>query len=196
MRLFTGIWPPQQAVRDLLDVVQRLPSERPAEFRAATAGLRGFRFSPAERWHLTLCFHGDDADPDQLGQRLELRLRTAGTEPPRMRLAGAGVFAGVLWVAAEPAQERDARAWHELVRVAGADPDEHRTHLTVARWRSGHARRDLSALLGDYQGPWWSGREVALVRSDPGASGPKYTTLRRVRLTGADSGEEGEGCSP
>lgn len=189
MRLFTGLWPSREAVRDLSGALDRLPA---AEVRAASAGLRGFGFVPSERWHLTLCFHGDGADPDQLGDRLERRVREAAPEPPRMRLAGSGTFASVLWLGAEPAADRDERALRELVRAAGGEPDEHLAHVTVARWRRGRARSGLARLLGDYAGPWWDVGEVVLVRSDQRAGGPAYATVRRVPLGGAASGEGGE----
>lgn len=182
MRLFTGLWPTREAVRDLSGTVDRISARRPGELDAATANLRGFRFVPSARWHLTLRFHGDDAEPEELGEQLAGRVRAAGPAPPRMRLAGSGTFAGVLWLGVEPAGEDDERGLRELVRAAGGDPGGHRPHVTVARWSSGRPRRALAGLLADYAGPWFEVDEVALVRSDRRPSGAEYTTLRQVRL--------------
>jgi len=182
VRLFTGLWPAREAIRDLSGALDRLSAQRSAELRGATANLRGFRFLPPERWHLTLRFHGDDADPAELGEQLAERVRAAAPAPPRMRLAGAGAFASVLWLAVEPAGEPDERGLRELVRAAGGEPEEHRAHVTVARWRRGRARGALAGLLADYAGPWFDVGEVALVRSDQGQGGAHYTTVRRVRL--------------
>ena len=184
MRLFTGLWPAREAVRDLSRTVGRLAAERPEQLASATANLRGFRLLPADRWHLTLRFHGDDADPEEVGEQLAERLRAAELAPPRLRLAGSGTFAGALWLAVEPAAEQDARSLRGLVRAAGGDPDEHRAHVTAARWRRGRARAELAALLADHVGPWFTADEVAVVRSERRARGAEYATVRRVRLDG------------
>jgi RNA 2',3'-cyclic 3'-phosphodiesterase len=194
MRLFTALWPPDEAVRHLASAVEELPPQRLAE---ATEGLRKFRFVPSERWHLTLCFHGDDADQQWLTDRLERRMARTDVDPPRLRLAAAGVFRGVLWVGAEPAGESDETALRALARAAGGDPRSFRAHMTVARWSAGRADRDLlPGLFEQYVGPWWSAGEVALVRSDQGRGGPVYSTAHRVSVQRTRSGRPGRGQGP
>ncbi|QUH00944.1 2'-5' RNA ligase family protein [Saccharopolyspora erythraea] len=193
MRLFTALWPSDEAVRHLSAALDSLPEDRLAD---ATDGLRKFRFIPSARWHLTLCFHGDDADPGRLGERLERKVaavRERHPAPPRLRLAAGGSFRGVLWVGTEPEDASDAAAIRALVRAAGADPHDYQGHLTVARWAAGRPRGGrLRGLLDDYAGPWWELGEVTLVRSDQGEGGPVYTPVRRVALTRPDAGATGE----
>jgi 2'-5' RNA ligase len=164
MRLFTALWPPAAAVDHL---AARLPDRWPA----------GVRPTPASRWHLTLCFHGDDADPEACAERLG---GLAGSVAPTLRLAGSGSFPGVLWVGVRPRDAADARALTVLAAAAGADPDAFRAHVTVARWRRGMA--PPAAVLTGYRGPEWIADEVALVASETGAGGPRYQTLHRIHL--------------
>ncbi|MER7079877.1 2'-5' RNA ligase [Saccharopolyspora kobensis] len=189
MRLFTALWPSEAALRHLTSAVDRLDRDRLA---AATAGLRKFRISGSERWHLTLCFHGDDADLDDVTERLESRVaRLLATDlaPPRLRLAGSGTFRGVLWIGVEPETAEDDRALRELVRAAGGDPHGYRAHLTIARWVAGRAARELlTGLFTGYAGPWWQPRELTVVRSDLRESGPEYRIAHRVGVTRASSG--------
>ena len=93
MRLFTALWPSEEAARHLAEAVDRVRST--PELAEATGGTRGFRFVPPQRWHLTLCFHGDDADQQWLSDRLDRRLTRLGRQdaefgPPRLRLASGG----------------------------------------------------------------------------------------------------------
>ncbi|GAA2782664.1 2'-5' RNA ligase family protein [Saccharopolyspora taberi] len=178
MRLFTALWPSGAAIRHLSSAVDAVAPDRLTE---AAEGLRKFRFVPSSRWHLTLCFHGDDADPDEVGDRLERRIaRLPQAEPPRTRLRSAGTFRGVLWIGTE---ETDLPAMRALVRAAGGDPHDYRGHMTIARWARGRPRGTLlPELFGDYTGPWWSTAEVCLVSSEQGEGGPVYRTVRRVAL--------------
>ncbi|SFS34620.1 RNA 2',3'-cyclic phosphodiesterase [Saccharopolyspora flava] len=186
MRLFTALRPSEEAVRHLAEVIAGLD---PGRVREATAGLRGFRFTAAERWHLTLRFHGDDADPDRVAERLDRRLARLRTGPLELRLSGAGTFRGVLWTGVEPAGDGDRRALRELVGAAGGDPAGFRAHLTVARWSSGRAdRRAVAGLLADYAGPWWTVGELAVMRSDLGGSAPVHRLVHRAPLTREESG--------
>nr|WP_228046359.1 2'-5' RNA ligase family protein [Saccharopolyspora sp. HNM0983] len=184
--MFTALWPSAEAVDDLVAALAALDEHRVA---AATAGLRTFRFVPSARWHLTLCFHGDDADEHDLAERLEAGAARAAAYPPALRVAGAGVFRGVLWAGVRPAGAEDGRALRELVRAAGGDPEAHRAHLTVARWAAGRAdRAALTGLLDGYAGPWWTADELALVRSEQRAGGREYRTVHRVPVTRGRSG--------
>lgn len=186
MRLFTALWPSDEAVRHLSEAIAALD---PARVTEATAGVRKFRFTPAERWHLTLRFHGDDADPQRVADRLDRRMAHVTAAPPALRLTGSGTFRGVLWTGVEPATESDRLALRELVRAAGGDPHGFRAHLTIARWASGRAdRRSMPGLLTGYTGPWWTAGELAVMRSDQGEGGPVYRAVHRVPVTRAASG--------
>ena len=184
MRLFTALWPSEEAARHLAEAVDRVRST--PELAEATGGTRGFRFVPPQRWHLTLCFHGDDADQQWLSDRLDRRLTRLGRQdaefgPPRLRLAGVGTFRGVLWVGVEPAEERDSAVLRALVRAAGANPHGYRGHVTVARWSAGRPDRvALSDLFSGYAGPWWDAAEVGLVASVHESGQPVYRTVHSV----------------
>lgn len=186
MRLFTALWPAPEAIEDLAAAVAGLDPDRLA---GVAGGLREFRFTPSERWHLTLRFHGDEAEQRQITDRLDRRVRHLRADPPRLRLAGAGSFRGVLWIGVEPAAEVDGEALRGLVRAADGDPRGFRAHLTIARWAGGHADREsLVGLLDGYTGPWWSAREVSVVASDLREGGPRYTTVHRAPVTRGWSG--------
>lgn len=194
MRLFTAVWPSDDSRRHLAAAVDA--ARRAAEFDEAAASLRRFRWVPSERWHLTLRFHGDDADPDDVGRRLADRVASLprGDRAPRLRLAGAGVFRTTLWVGAEPAGEQDAAMLRSLVGAAGGDPDSYVAHLTVARWGSGRPRAAaLTEPLRGYVGPWWPVRDLAVVSSERTAGQPVYRTLSRVPAAAtADTPPAGE----
>ena len=164
MRLFTALWPPAVAVDHL---AARLPDRWPA----------GVRPTPASRWHVTLCFHGDDADPEACAERL---VGLAGSVAPTLRLAGSGSFPGALWVGVRPREAADARALTALAAAAGADPAAFRAHVTIAQWRRCVA--PPAGVATGYRGPEWTADEVALVASHVGADGPRYQTLRRIHL--------------
>lgn len=197
MRLFTALWLPHEQAGHLEAAVD---SAREGKLAETTGGLRKFRFVPRRQWHLTLCFHGEVADPQGLGDRLDRRLRrlgrsASGLTPPRLRLAGAGAFRGVLWIGVEPATDSDAAALGALVRAAGAHPGSYRAHMTVARWAGGRAPESLRGLFAEYAGPWWSADEVALVRSEPGQGPPTYTTMHSAAVARV-AGEQGGFQSP
>ncbi|RKT56944.1 2'-5' RNA ligase [Saccharothrix australiensis] len=137
-----------------------------AELAGALRPLRAarpdLRWSDPERWHVTLRFHGDHAEPAGLLDGLR------GLPAPTVRLAGSGAFPGVLWVGVEG-------PLRPLAEAAGADPDW-RPHLTVARSR--HRRPRWPRV--EFTGREWTVAEVALVRSRPGGG---YEVLQRVPLT-------------
>lgn len=179
MRLFTALWPSEMAVDHLSAEIAELSEQRISQ---VTTGLRQFRFIPADRWHLTLNFHGDEADPDEVVARLDQRAAELGVDvpSPRLRLAGAGVFRSVLWVGVEPATDDDAATLSELVRIAGGDPEGYRGHLTIARWSNGRPSRALAELLSDYAGPAWPVADLTVVRSVPGGEGSGYEVVHRI----------------
>lgn len=184
MRLFTALWPHSDAVGHLRSALEALDRDA---LEAATARTRGFRFVGDHRWHLTLCFHGDEADAEWLSDRITRRVRRLarrGPTAPQLRLAGCGSFRGVLWVGVQPVGERDEGILRALARAAGTNPHRFRAHITVARWNAGKIdKSQLCGLLEDYAGPSWVADQLLLVRSDPGTNGPKYEPVHREPLS-------------
>lgn len=171
MRLFSALLPPRAVTDDLAAWLADHAAGLPAELR----------WTPVDRWHVTLGFFGDDDDPHR--RSAWLRGRAAGRPAPRLRLAGGGTFPGVLWVGVSTPDERRLT---QLAKAAGAGRRGYRPHLTLARWRSGDPDRSvLAAALAGYAGPWFTPDAVALLRSEPGPGGPAYTTVDRLPLAGA-----------
>ena len=171
MRLFSAIWPPEPAVAHL---------KRAFSAVALPATLRP---TPPQRWHLTLCFYGNDADPAERADYLDQRL--AELPSPRLRLAGAGTFPGVLWVGVRPVAATDRELLRGLAVASGAGR-KFRPHITIARWRL-NLPAPVPAMheqLADYRGPAWTAGEVTLVRSEQAHGGPAYTTMHTVTLSG------------
>ena len=182
-RLFSAIVPAEPVLADL--VARLAAADVPNT--GATAGPDGdgrdgggLRWIPAERWHITLGFFGDDDDP--VRRATWLRRRLAGRGAPTLRLAGGGTFSGVFWAGVQPADEPDRVALARLAQAAGAGRRGYHPHLTLARWRGG--RPEWPTVLDGYTGPWFTPGEVSLVRSEFGASGPAYHTIERFPLAG------------
>jgi 2'-5' RNA ligase len=171
VRLFTALWPAPEAVAAL--AADTLPAGAPP----------GWRLMAPASWHVTLAFHGE-ADPGVLARRLESTAR--GTKAPRLRIAGAGAFAGVRWAGVEVADAAaDAERLSRLVTLAGGDPAAFVPHVSVLRLRSRPgpgADPDPQATWGGHRGPWWRPEEVLLVVSEPGRGGSRYRPVHRVRL--------------
>lgn len=165
MRTFTALVPDAAAVEHLA---------------AALATVDGPQWIARDRWHITLCFHGDGDDP--VARAAWLRERAAGLGPIRLRLASAGTFPGVLWIgvesdgglAAAAAAVREHAPGH--VERHGFTP-----HLTVAR--SNRKSLDATPLVG-YKGPWWTSSELVLMRSERTPDGYRYSALDAVLLRG------------
>ena len=165
MRLFTALVPAAAAADHLADEL---------------ATVDGPKWISRDKWHITLCFHGDGDDP--AARMAWLRERAEGLRPIRLRLASAGTFGDVLWIgvesddalAAAAAAVRDHAAGH--VERHGFTP-----HLTVARSR--RKSLDVIPLLG-YKGPWWTSSELVLMRSERTPGGYRYSALDAVLLRG------------
>lgn len=187
MRLFTALWPVEDALRHLDRAVRAVDQE---DLAAATGGLRKFRFISPDRWHLTLCFHGDDADLQATTEQVESRVAALpGVSAPRLRLSGAGTFRGVLWIGVQPAEEADETALRQLVGAAGGDARGYEAHLTIARWLGGRLdRARLTGLFADYAGPWWEPEHLSVMSSELRRGGPIYRTVHRVALPRRASG--------
>lgn len=177
--MFTALWPPEAVREHLSDALRYLPDGQVAE---ATEGLRRFRFLPSRRWHVTLCFHGV-ADPGVRSDELERAMSDfREAMPPRLRLASAGTFRGVLWVGVE-ADEPDRPWLSSLAAAVGADADSFHAHVTIGRWARGHPRAAVAQLFAGYQSPWWRPAEVALVRSEQRGGAQEYETVYSAPLT-------------
>ncbi|WP_261325578.1 RNA 2',3'-cyclic phosphodiesterase [Modestobacter marinus] len=144
----------------------------------------GPRWTPPERWHLTLVFLGDVP-----AAALEPLVRAvapvvAATPPLSLRLAGGGRFGSrrrpaVFWAGLDG----DVRLLADLadrlataVRGVGLPVEERpfRAHLTLGRWRPGQpADGDLPERLAGTRGPVWPVTEVVLWRSHLGPA-PSY----------------------
>lgn len=155
-RLFTAVFPDEAAAEDLAARLADCPA----------------RLVPRHRWHVTLCFYGQD-DPRSRAEWLAEHL--AGQHAPWLRLAGSGRFGAVYFAAVEePELERpDTTPLRELARACGATK-RYRPHLTLTRRAE---RLGDDPLLG-YTGPWFRAAEVAMVASAHG----EYTVLERFAL--------------
>ncbi len=187
-----------------------LPEGLRSDLDGALTGLRdaapGLRWSEPDAWHLTLAFLGD-VEPQQvrdLGEALRARLRHLEPVPARLALGAPGRFGTrVLWLGVDDDPAGSLATLASVVRDAATaagialEARPFRAHLTVAR--SGRAsvtsnvvsqlRRGLAAVGPDPVGAppsvadWsWPPSQVEIWRSRPGAPGPRYATLDRVRL--------------
>jgi RNA 2',3'-cyclic 3'-phosphodiesterase len=175
-RLFSAVELPDFVVADL--------EARLGKVRPDTVALR---WLPAGTWHITLGFYGNREHADRRGAWL--RRRVTGLVAPRIRLASAGGFPGVLWIGVDAANEKHRRAMLALAAAARPEEgDEHefRPHMTVARWRRGPDRNPLAEraalALGDYTGPWWLPPELVLFSSQLKPDGPVYLAVERIPL--------------
>jgi 2'-5' RNA ligase len=180
--LFTALWPSAEAVHALHAELTAHPDWPP----------EGWRPLPTPRWHVTLCFHGED-DAGVLARRLEARAE--GLAAPWLRLAGSVSLprvaaVGVLPAGADlarpgpldPAAGPDAQALAALVSAAGAEPARFLPHVTVARTGRRRDGPPAAGPLARHQGPWWHPEEVCLVLSEPTSAGSRYSVLHRVPL--------------
>jgi 2'-5' RNA ligase len=171
MRLFSALVPPPPVLADLAGWLAGHTDGCPRELR----------WTPGERWHVTLGFFGDDDDP--VRRSAWLRRRVGDRAAPRLRLAGGGTFPGVLWAGVHT---EDDRLLGQLARAAGAGRRGYRPHLTLARWRSGQPDREaLAAVLAGYTGQWFTPDAVLLMRSDSTSGGLTYTEILRLPLATA-----------
>jgi 2'-5' RNA ligase len=147
---------------------------------AALATVDGPEWIAQNKWHITLCFHGEDDDP--AARAAWLRERAADLRPIRLRLASAGTFPGVLWIGVEADDGLAAAAAAARGHAAGhVERHGFVPHLTVARARA--KSLDAVPLLG-YKGPWWTSSELVLMRSERTPDGYRYSALDAVLLRG------------
>ena len=179
MRLFVAAIPPPDLAQRLVDAAAELA---PPELRP----------TPAENVHVTIHFLGD-VDPDAL-PALTMALVDACVHHAPIDLPVDAIAPGppgrprMLWGTSEPTPAYDALANAVAAAAAPHAPDARPArpgtpHLTLARPR-GRAR------LRDWPDPkrLTDARmrltELALVHSEPGPHGPRYTTLATLPLGG------------
>ena len=164
MRTFVAVRPPPAAVDHLRAVLPSWPSA-------------------PERWHLTLAFLGEVADPTALAPALAEVC--AGHPALGLRLAGSGSFGrgGPVWVGVDGDRVGLSVLAGEVAQACrdlGVDVERrpYRPHLTVGR-----RGRPSPARLASYAGPGWTAVEVELVAS---LLGPvvEHRVLERLPLTG------------
>jgi 2'-5' RNA ligase len=159
-----------------------------ADLERALDGVRAApgapRWTPPNRWHLTLLFLGDVPAAALGPLTAAVTPAVAATPPLTLQLAGAGRFgsrrrpavcwAGVTGDVAELTALADRLA--TAARAVGLPVEDRpfRAHLTIGRWRAGQpADGDLPARLAGHRGPVWPAREVVLWRSHLGPN-PRY----------------------
>ena len=181
MRLFVALWPPPDAVAELLAAVDEVRADAP-----------GLRWTRPEQWHLTLAFLGEVADDKR--QELEERLaRAAGRHPPlTLRFAGGGRFGTrVLFTRVDGDRAPLTRLAASVSAAARrsripVDDRPYRPHLTLARGRDDDLR-PLAARLDAFTGVAWTVNRLDLVQSRLG-QGPdrtaRYVSLASWPLAG------------
>jgi len=172
--LFVAAFPPASVVSDL--------RKRLAESRDDGRARRAGRFTPADRWHITLLFIGEVDDSGRAGvERALERVPRAGKIS--LHLAGGGEFgrgrSAVLWAGVQGDLTALTDLHDAVADALGAEPRPFTPHLTVA-YAGGGA---LRAALDGYVGPEWTVDEFALVRSHH-PDGGGYETLNSWPLGG------------
>jgi RNA 2',3'-cyclic 3'-phosphodiesterase len=182
VRLFVAVRPPDAALRQLADIVQRLRAQAPR-----------LSWTTPAQWHLTLVFLADV--PDDRVPELERRLGSAATRHPvaRLSIGGGGRFGARVLIAKiggdVDAVRRLAASVQAAARRTGLDVEDrpYRPHLTLARARGSADLRPLVAEVSGFRGVDWVAAEIELVRSRLG-KGPgghaAHETLRVWPLTG------------
>ncbi len=142
------------------------------------------RWTPPERWHLTLLFLGGVL-ADRVAELVDAAgPAVAATSPLTLQLAGAGRFGSrrrpqVFWAGVTGDGDALAGLATRLAGVArGLDlPVEDRpfrAHLTLGRWRPHRpGDGDLPDRLAGYRGSAWPVTEVELLESHLGPT-PRY----------------------
>jgi len=184
-------------------IALRLPATVQARLIDLVASLRrrapGLVWVRAENLHVTIRFLGSLDAPglEAAGAALDAAIR--GRAAFRVALGGLGAFPGprvarVVWAGvatgAEPLVALAAAIERELgARGFVPEPRPFHPHVTLARAGRGQGAADLREALGP--GPALGAfrvEGVALMRSDLGPHGPRYTLLLEAPLVAAAAG--------
>jgi 2'-5' RNA ligase len=176
VRLFVAVWPPPSVTARLAAIDRHGPEE-------------GVRWTREDQWHVTLRFLGEVPDHEVVLLTDALVSAASLLSPVVVEVASALSSFGrrVLHLPAA-GLERWATAVGEATAAVGSSPIEDRPfhgHVTVARARPRDARaaRVLAGLAGRAVPPGassWTATELALVRSELGARGSRYTNVAVV----------------
>jgi 2'-5' RNA ligase len=183
-----------------------LAIEVPATIRQGLAQLQdrlrpqvgGVAWSRSEQMHLTLKFLGEVPDAD-VPKAIEAATTVASRYGPfELTVAGAGCFppsgsARVLWVAFQsPPPELLAcqQACEQAFESLGIPPEGRlfHPHLTLGRVKDFHAGREARAAVeqaADFEAGRFTARELVFFQSVLQRTGPVYTALAKMPLTGA-----------
>jgi 2'-5' RNA ligase len=185
MRLFVAVTPPAEVL---------------AELDAAVAPVRGdwpgLRWASLDRWHVTLAFLGEVAEPKLDGLRERLERAARRHHATRLRVGSGGAFPSAgkarvfgAFISGEPAALMELRGLAGSVaagaRRAGAPPPDegrrYRPHVTLARCSQPVDLRPLVEALSGYSGTPWDAAAIELIVSKTGPQ-PSYQTINRWPL--------------
>jgi 2'-5' RNA ligase len=182
MRMFVAVRPAQEVLDDL---DQFLEPRRAAD--------HDLRWTDPDQWHLTLAFL-PQVHEDRLDELVERLGDAARKQPPfQLRVRGGGAFphaarAKVLWMgvpddAGAVLGRLATRSRHAAVASGSVvDGSRFHPHLTVARVPRGTEATRWLRILGSYDGPTWTARQLTLVESHLGEGRHRHAR-HEVRAT-------------
>ena len=176
MRVFTAIFPPEEAVDDLARFVEPVQRAHP-----------DLRWTAPPLWHLTLAYLGNITESDSVLLGQHLTGFVAQRPALRVRLAGAGAFpdpaaAHTLWTGVDGPGTALADLSRELIESVLhfgwiLDRRSFQAHVTLARSRADQNLSSAVAQLADYRGPFWNVPSLAVVWSRQSPDGEPYYQL-------------------
>lgn len=185
MRVFTAVFPPDEAVDDLASTVEPVQRAHP-----------DLRWTVPALWHLTLAFFGNITHQDSLLLNRAVGEFVQGRSAVPTRLAGAGAFpdpaaAHTLWAGvACPDNDLGALSRELITSVQHfgwtLDRRAFQPHLTLARARGPQDVSGAVEQLSGYHGPFWEVPSLAVVWSRQSEDGEPYYELlgEHLFLTG------------
>ncbi len=176
MRVFTAIFPPDEAVDDLARVVEPVQRSTPE-----------LRWTVPALWHLTLAFFGNITQPDSVLLNRAVEGFSEGRSALRVRLAGAGAFpepaaARTLWAGVDCPDDALGDLSRDLIASVQhfgwmLDRRSFRPHLTLAQTKEPRQLICPVEQLSGYRGPFWSVPSLAVVWSRQSEDGDPYYEL-------------------
>lgn len=176
MRVFTAIFPPEEAVDGLARRVEPVQRTRP-----------DLHWTVPALWHLTVAFVGNITHADSVLLNRAVAEFVLNRSALRVRIAGAGAFpdpaaAQTLWAGVECTGNALGDMSRELISSMQhfgwiLDRRAFQAHVTLAR--AGRPQ-DLSGAveqLSDYLGPFWDVPSLAVVWSRQSEGGEPYYEL-------------------